>query len=58
MDIKDRKTPYGHEETILCPECGSKEKAFVSYTNIFNVYIHECKNCDYTIMESEWDKIE
>ena len=47
-----------HTETILCPECGSLENATVEQSIPWWIYIHECKNCDFIIMESDWDKVE
>jgi ribosomal protein L37AE/L43A len=47
-----------HIETIKCPECDHIQAAKVEETEIWNVYIHDCTNCEYTIMESEWEKVE
>jgi len=44
----------GHYETIVCPNCGSIEKARVELDIPFAIYIHDCDKCGYTIMESEW----
>ena len=43
-----------HTETILCPECGSLENATVEQSIPWWIYIHECKNCDFIIMESDF----
>ena len=43
------------KEYIICPECGSIELAEIKETPLWNVYIHDCKKCGYTIMESEWN---
>jgi len=43
---------------IICPECNSKEKAEVTFTFPWPTYIHDCKSCGYTIMESEWQLAE
>ena len=48
----------GHYEIIICPNCGQEQEAHVRHTNLWNVYIHECDNCEYVIMESEWIKKE
>lgn len=47
-----------HSETIRCPQCFKKQKAFVFHTIPFATYIHECKSCGYTIMESDWEVVE
>lgn len=54
----DNNETWNHHETILCPECGSKELATVRHKRPWWVYLHECQNCDYVIMESEWEKVE
>ncbi len=41
--------------TIICPECGSLEDANIKVGIPWNTYIHECSECKYVIMESEWD---
>lgn len=49
---------YCKEVKIKCPECESIEDAIEDYTTIpFATYIHECKNCGYIIIESEWETI-
>ena len=45
-----------HLEIIKCTECGFIQAAKVEHTVPFGTYIHECENCKYTIMESEWLK--
>jgi phage FluMu protein Com len=47
-----------HVEIIKCPECDTIQQAEVEHTTAWNIYIHHCKNCNYTITESDWDKIE
>lgn len=43
---------------ILCPECGSVELATIDTSTVpWWTYIHDCKSCGYTIMESEWDEL-
>ena len=53
MKIQNEFT--SHQETILCPECGSIENATVEHTEPWYTYIHNCKNCDFIIMESDWN---
>lgn len=44
------------EVIIKCPKCGAHEIALENYTTIpFPTYLHECSECGYMIMESEWD---
>lgn len=52
------KIKGGHLENILCPDCNSKQDAEVMHTLPFWTYVHHCSDCGYTIMESEWNKIE
>ena len=40
---------------IWCPNCGKGEEAEVRESIPFNTYLHDCKECNYTIMESEWN---
>ena len=43
----------------LTIEWGAKTAgAIVDTTGIFNGYVHFCEKCGYTIMESEWEKVE
>lgn len=44
-------------EVIKCPECGCIQEAMVDSSSIFDTYIHDCIECSYTIMESEWEII-
>ena len=44
----------GHYEMIVCPNCGSIEKARVENAIPFPIYIHDCVECGYKIQESEW----
>ncbi len=48
-----------HQEAIKCPNCQLKQFATVIfYDNMpFPDYVHNCKGCAYTIMESEWDQV-
>lgn len=46
-----------HYESIVCPECDKEQLATVEHSMPFFTYIHECVNCGYTIMESEWQKV-
>lgn len=45
-----------HEEKITCPECREIQMAMVQHTIPFRTYIHDCKKCGYTIMESDWQR--
>lgn len=42
---------------IRCPNCGVIQKAIAEESLPFWIYIHECKSCNYLIMESEWDEV-
>jgi len=46
-----------HYENIVCPECDTEQLATVEHSIPFFTYIHQCVNCGYTIMESEWQKV-
>lgn len=46
-----------HIETIECPECGKVQRAIVEHSEPWFTYVHTCIGCDYTIMESEWNKL-
>ncbi len=46
-----------HAECISCPNCGSHEKAAVLETVPWHSLVHECTNCQYVIMESEWKRL-
>lgn len=52
--MKTENKVTSHQEAILCPECSNLEHAKVEHTDPFYTKIHQCKNCDYIIMESEW----
>lgn len=43
-----------HMEKIKCPECGYVQWAQVEHCFPWNSYVHECKKCDWIIMESDW----
>jgi hypothetical protein len=46
------------KQFIICPECGSVELATIDTSTVpWWTYIHDCKSCGYTIMESEWDAL-
>jgi predicted RNA-binding Zn-ribbon protein involved in translation (DUF1610 family) len=51
------KQPAFHAVTIQCPECGMIQQAKVEHTNFWNIYVHDCTKCGYTIMESEWNTV-
>ncbi len=44
-------------ETIQCPECNTIQAAKVEEAWPWSIYIHECANCNYIIMESEWNQV-
>ncbi len=46
-----------YKETIICPECGSIETAFVLHTAPWYSYVHDCLKCGYTIMASDWEQV-
>jgi hypothetical protein len=45
-----------HEEVIECPECNTEQIATVEHTIPWYSYVHECRECEHIIMESEWNK--
>lgn len=47
-----------HVERIRCPECNYVQQAEVEHTKPWWCYIHTCRNCNYIIMESEWNCID
>ena len=44
-------------EKIICPNCSTIQKAKIKLSYFFSIYIHQCINCKYLIMESDWRKI-
>jgi Zn ribbon nucleic-acid-binding protein len=50
--------PKTWTEIIRCPNCGSIETAIVTETPLWNIYVHDCIKCGFTIMESEWERVE
>ena len=50
-------TPKRYER-ITCPECGQEQNAEVLETSLWNIYVHTCEHCGYTIMESEWETVD
>lgn len=46
-----RRVAYLREK-IRCPECGHEQTA----TDLFN-RVHDCEECGYTIMDSEWNTV-
>lgn len=58
-DLRDKLNalPPCHTERIRCPACLTEQDATVEHTQPFPTYIHNCA-CGYTIMESEWDRID
>lgn len=47
-----------HVERIRCPKCGHIQNAVVEHSTPWNTYIHYCEQCDFLIMESDWQKVE
>lgn len=45
-----------HTEQIECPECNTIQWAKVEHTIPFWTKIHDCINCGFKIMESEWNE--
>lgn len=48
------KCPNKRTEWIVCPDCSLNQEADVLPTIPFETRIHECEQCGYIIMESEW----
>jgi ribosomal protein S27AE len=46
-----------HPEIIKCPECGAVQMAEVVESMPWNIYVHDCIKCGYTIMESDWEEV-
>lgn len=44
-----------HNETIVCPQCETVQRAEVLHTSPWYSRVHVCTRCSYTIMESEWE---
>ncbi len=45
------------KQKIICPNCGMIQTATVILTKPFATYLHTCINCEYEIMESEWNEV-
>lgn len=47
-------------ECIVCPNCETAQDANVEMTpyHVFPAYVHNCENCEYIIMESEWETVD
>lgn len=58
MPEEENTEVESHIEQICCPYCEKEQPAIVKHTFPFYTYIHDCTNCGYTIMESEWEKID
>jgi hypothetical protein len=50
---RTKRLHKSHHEDIICPQCGSIERATVKHTRPFFSYVHEC-GCGKIIGESEW----
>lgn len=55
--IKDMNTNEIYPVIIKCPSCDFVQGALVERTIPFGTFVHECNNCKYIIMESEWSEI-
>ena len=51
------KITGSHTEIIECPECKKVQESTVEHTPFWNIYLHVCINCEYQIMESEWNVV-
>jgi C4-type Zn-finger protein len=47
-----------HKETIICPSCEREQVATVEHTWPWYSCVHICNECGYTIMESEWERVD
>jgi len=47
------------QDRIICPGCLSVQNAWIERSDFmpFDLYVHSCEVCDYTIMEPEWDSV-
>ena len=62
MASDDKKTKpeeimENYTEVIKCPVCGTIQLAEIIRNLPFDIYIHDCSFCGYTIMESEWEVV-
>lgn len=48
-----------YSETIIkCPSCGMIQKAVVEHKHYpWDIYVHECVECDWIITESDWEEV-
>ena len=47
-------------DTIKCPNCGHIQEVELEEPKAYPYWyslVHDCEKCNYTIMESEWDKV-
>lgn len=42
---------------IVCPICGTQQKAEVPFFGFFCDYTHKCEHCGHIITESEWEEV-
>jgi len=54
--MKDNTENY-HLEIIKCPECNAIQHGKVVHSTPFNSYVHFCVECNYIILESEWQQV-
>ena len=50
---------YPKSDRIRCPKCKTIQGAVITFEDWmpFPCYVHNCTDCGYIIMESEWDSI-
>lgn len=51
--------PTTTRQTIICPKCEAVQAARVDHAPncIWAIYVHHCAECQYVIMESEWEQV-
>jgi len=50
---------HQYPDTIECPECQMVQDAWIKKEPDlpYAIYVHNCNECGYTIMESEWNSV-
>ena len=56
--IEIEQVDQQHSEFVICPRCESVQNAAVLHTWPWHIMVHDCTKCGYTIMESEWQRVE
>lgn len=51
--------PTATRQTIICPKCEAVQPARVDHApnDVWAIYVHHCTECQYVIMESEWEQV-